>query len=76
MMGDFKSERKPRTTIIGHLEKIVTQANAAGGPPVRLIEFEVQKVENGIGASWHPSVKTHAIMGAQLADALKRDLGW
>lgn len=76
MMGDFKSERKPRTTIIGYLEKVVAQANVAGGPPVSLIEFETQKIENGIGAAWHPSAKTHAIMGAQFADALKRDLGW
>jgi len=76
MMGDFKSERKPRTTIAGYLEKVVAQANAAGGPPVRLIDFATQKMENGIGAAWHPSAKTHAIMGEQLAAALKKDLGW
>lgn len=76
MMGDFKSERKPRTTIAGYLEKVVAQASAAGGPPVRLIDFATQKTENGIGAAWHPSVRTHAIMGEQLAAALKKDLGW
>ena len=76
MMGDFKSERKPRTTIAGYLDKVVAQANAAGGPPVRLIDFATQKMENGIGAAWHPSAKTHAIMGEQLAAALKKDLGW
>lgn len=76
MMGDWNSERKPRTTILAYLEKVIAQANAAGGPPVRLIDFGIQKQENGIGASWHPSAKTHELMGAQLATALKADLGW
>jgi len=76
MMGDWNSERKPRTTILAYLDKVIAQANAAGGPPVRLIDFGIQKQENGIGASWHPSAKTHELMGAQLATALKQDLGW
>jgi len=76
MMSDWPESRKPRTVILGHLDKVITQANAAGGPPVRLIDFGVQKQSNGIGADWHPSAKTHALMGAQLADVLKRDLGW
>ncbi|CAM3049392.1 SGNH/GDSL hydrolase family protein [Rariglobus hedericola] len=76
MLGDWNPERKVRTTILGYIDKVITQSNEAGGPPVRLIDFGVQKAENGIGASWHPSAKTHALMGAQLADTLKRDLGW
>jgi lysophospholipase L1-like esterase len=76
MLGDWNPERKSRTTILGYIDQVIARANAAGGPPVRLIDFGVQKMENGIGASWHPSAKTHGIMGGQLADALKRDLGW
>lgn len=76
MMADWNTERKPRTTILAYLDKVIAQANAAGGPPVRLIDFGIQKQENGIGASWHPSAKTHERMGAQLAAALKQDLGW
>lgn len=76
MMSDWPDKLKPRTTILGYLAKVVEQSNAAGGPPVRLIDFGVQKAENGIGANWHPSAKTHALMGAQLAKALKTDLGW
>jgi lysophospholipase L1-like esterase len=68
--------RMVRTTLRGYLEKVLAQANTAGGPPVRLIDFGVQKQENGIGADWHPGLKTHALMGAQLARALKTDLGW
>ena len=76
MMSDWPESRKPRTVILGYLEKVIAQANAAGGAPVRLIDFGVQKKENGIGADWHPGAKTHELMGAQLAETLKRDLGW
>ena len=76
VMSDWPESRKPRTVILGYLEKVIAQANAAGGAPVRLIDFGVQKKENGIGADWHPGAKTHELMGAQLAETLKRDLGW
>ena len=76
MTSDWPEDRKPRTTILGYLAKVIAQANAAGGPPVRLIDFGVQDAANGLGANWHPSAKTHALMGAQLARTLKTDLGW
>ncbi len=76
MMSDWPEERRPRTTILGYFPKVIEQANATGGPPVRFIDFGVQKIENGYGANWHPSVKTHALMAAQLAGVLKKDLGW
>lgn len=76
MISNWPSERKPRTTILGYYEKVIAQASAAGGPPVRLLDMGVQKPENGYGANWHPNVKTNALMGAQLAETLKKDLGW
>lgn len=76
MLSDWPSARKPRTTILGYLARVIEQANAAGGPPVRLLDFGVQKAENGYGADWHPNVKTNSLMGAQLAETLKKDLGW
>lgn len=76
MMSDWPASRSPRTTILGYLTKVIAQANAAGGPPVTLVDFGVQQQDNGIGANWHPSAKTHALMGAQLAAVFQRDLGW
>jgi lysophospholipase L1-like esterase len=76
MLSDWPAERKPRTTILGYFAKVIGQANAAGGPPVRLLDMGVQKPENGYGANWHPNVTTNALMGAQLAETLKKDLGW
>ncbi|MDF3055888.1 MAG: acetylxylan esterase [Rariglobus sp.] len=76
MLSDWPAARMPRTTILGYLNQVIEQTNAAGGPPVRLIDFGVQKPENGYGADWHPNVKTNSLMGAQLAATLKQDLGW
>lgn len=76
MISEWPGARKPRTTILGYYEKILAEANAAGGPPVRLLDFGTQMQHHGIGAQWHPSVKTHSIMADKLVAALKRDLGW
>lgn len=76
MLSNWPGDRKPRTTILGYLEKVVAEANAAGGPAVRLIDFGVQMQHHGIGAQWHPSVKTHAIMADKLVAAIRADLGW
>ncbi|EIP99085.1 hypothetical protein OpiT1DRAFT_03589 [Opitutaceae bacterium TAV1] len=76
MLSNWPGDRKPRETILGYLAKVVEQASAAGGPPVRLIDFGTQYQHHGIGASWHPSVKTHSLMAEKLTAALKQDLGW
>lgn len=77
MMGDWPESRRPRTTILGYLDAVIARAAALPGAPVRLIDFGVQdEATNGIGADWHPSVKTDAAMGAQLAARLKADLHW
>lgn len=78
MLSDWPGDRKPRTTILGYVGKILAEANAdtAGSPPARLLDFGVQAQHNGIGAQWHPSVKTHSIMADKLVAALRKDLGW
>ena len=76
MISEWPGDRKPRSTILGYFEKILAEANAAGGPPVRLLDFGTQAQHHGIGAQWHPSVKTHTLMAEKLTAALKRDLGW
>jgi len=79
MISEWPGARKPRSTILGYFEKILAQANAglpAGAHPVRLVDFGTQAQHHGIGAQWHPSVKTHSLMAEKLAGAFKRDLGW
>ncbi|MHB8635340.1 MAG: SGNH/GDSL hydrolase family protein [Fimbriimonadaceae bacterium] len=74
MMSDaYPPGRKPLSTLVGYLQRMIARMN---DKRLRLIQFEPQKMENGLGADWHPSVKTDEIMGGQLAEQLKRDLGW
>ena len=41
------------------------------------LHLPVQNIgSDGLGADWHPSVKTHRKNAALLAAALERDLGW
>ena len=39
--------------------------------PVKAVKFPVQLDEDGIGADWHPSAKTHEKIAKILSDALK-----
>ena len=47
-----------------------------GDSRVKRIDFEPQRIEDGIGSDWHPNVKTHTKMAAVLTEALRKDLGW
>ena len=74
MMSDgFPPQRKALSTLVGYLQRMIARMN---DPRVHLIQFDQQKMEDGLGSDWHPSVKTDGIMGAKLAESLKRDLGW
>jgi len=61
------------TTLKQYLQKIDSDL---ADRRLHLLDFETQREEDGYGADWHPSVKTDEIMGARLAEVLKRDLGW
>lgn len=58
------------------LDSVATELTAAGDTRIHRLDFEPQRMEDGIGADWHPGVKTHAKMAEKLAAALKKDLGW
>lgn len=76
MISNWPGDRKPRTVLLGHFEKIVAEANAGGGAPVRFVDFGTQAQHHGIGAQWHPSVRTHELMAEKLVAAIREDLGW
>ncbi len=75
MMGDWNGS-KPLTTVRAYLAKMNDELKAAGETNVRVIDFGIQDAANGFGADWHPSLKTHRIMAAQLVKALQADLKW
>jgi lysophospholipase L1-like esterase len=63
-------------TIKRYLDTVADGAAKAGDAKIHRIDFDPQQMSDGIGADWHPSVKTHQKMADKLAAALKKDLGW
>jgi lysophospholipase L1-like esterase len=58
------------------LDGIAADAAKAGDARIHRIDFPPQRQEDGFGADWHPSVKTHQRMAELLAEAVRRDLSW
>jgi lysophospholipase L1-like esterase len=60
----------------GYMTQVVAQVRAAGDTRVSFLEFPSQDFGNGLGCDYHPSLKTHRLMGEQLAAALRTQLRW
>lgn len=45
-------------------------------PGIQTLYFPGQKMEDGIGGQWHPSMRTHAIMAKRLSAAIAAKTGW
>ncbi len=74
MMSDgWPPEHRALSTLRSYLAHLVTQVSDAR---VHQIEFDVQQESDGIGADWHPNLRTHAKMAARLTAAIRRDLHW
>jgi hypothetical protein len=74
MMNDsYPNGVQSLTTLRGYLNRMVDRLN---DPKVKIVEFETQKMEDGIGADWHPNVTTHQKMAAVLTERLRHDLKW
>jgi hypothetical protein len=77
MMSDTNPEgHRALSTIRDYLTRMVDRLRAGGDPRIRLIEFDPQNPEDGIGADFHPNVTTHRKMALKLEQTLKRDLKW
>jgi lysophospholipase L1-like esterase len=59
-----------------YMTHIVSQVRAAGDTKVAFLEFTTQDFANGLGCDYHPSLKTHRLMAAELASSLREKLGW
>lgn len=65
------------TTARGYLDQVVQSRTSAGDTRISQVLIDPQDGNaNGLGCDYHPSVKTHALMGKTLADAMKTALGW
>lgn len=60
-----------------YIDRIIALRAEAGDTKVAYLHLPVQNIGlDGLGADWHPSVKTHRKNAELLAAALERDLGW
>jgi len=57
-------------------EAIVADLAAAGDKLVHALPLPNQRMDDGIGADWHPSIKTHQKMADAAVAAIKKELGW
>jgi lysophospholipase L1-like esterase len=64
------------TTAQGYLDQVVQARKDAGDTRVQQILVDTQDSANGLGCDYHPTVKTHDVMGKALAAAMKPVLGW
>jgi lysophospholipase L1-like esterase len=67
---------EPLATLKRYLDQVVADATRAGDQKIHRLDFDPQQMSDGIGADWHPSVKTDQKMGEKLAAALRNDLNW
>ncbi len=73
MTDEYPVGHKALSTARDDLTRMVARIH---DPRVRFVEFDRQRMEDGIGADWHPNVVTEAKMGDRLAEAMRKDLGW
>jgi lysophospholipase L1-like esterase len=59
-----------------YITHVVADLRALGDTHISFLEFPTQDFANGVGCDYHPSLKTHRLMGEQLTAALHEKLGW
>ncbi len=65
------------TTLRRYLNRIVADEQKAGDKRVHFLEFAAQDgARDGLGADYHPSLKTDQRMADALDQTLQHDLGW
>ena len=75
MMNDgYPPGHHALTTVRAYLQKVIANRRNSGDRNVSVLEFTPQDGKNGIGADYHPNVKTHEIMAAKLVERLEKDL--
>jgi lysophospholipase L1-like esterase len=76
MIGPITGEPDLQTTR-GYLDEVVQARKSAGDSRIEQVLVDPQDGnKNGLGCDYHPSVKTHDVVGQALAAAMKKALGW
>lgn len=77
MLSDIYPEnRKNLTQARKYMKASVAALKAGGDTNLEFLEFPEQNHADGLGCGFHPSLKTHKLMGDRLTTFLKEHLGW
>lgn len=76
MLEDSEKNHHQLSAARHMLQVVLARLHQEHVTQVALLEFPAQHGEHGLGCDYHPSLATHALMGAQLAASLKASLGW
>ncbi len=66
----------PKGCIPAYNTAIAADYAAKGDTKVHALALALQKQSDGIGADWHPSVKTHQLMADAISAEIRKQLGW
>jgi lysophospholipase L1-like esterase len=72
----YPEGRHALTTVRTTLRELVGARTSGGDAKLHYLEFEPVLADEGYGCDFHPSVKTHTRMAAELVSALSTTLGW
>ena len=67
---------KERAVMRKYVGQAVETLRKAGDERVHYFEFNEQDAANGMGAGWHPSVKTQQLMADKLVPEIRKALNW
>lgn len=77
MLSDvYPENRKSLTQARKYMKVAVAKLKEEGDRNVELLEFPEQNHADGLGCGFHPSLKTHKLMGDRLTNFIKEHVGW
>jgi lysophospholipase L1-like esterase len=59
-----------------YMKTAVTKLKESGDTNLEFLEFPEQNHADGLGCGFHPSLKTHKLMGERLTVFIKEHMGW
>lgn len=76
LTDNYPEGRHSLTQARKYMKAAMKKIEAGGDRNVVMLEFPEQRVADGLGCGFHPSVKTHKMMAERLTALARERLGW
>lgn len=77
MLSDvYPENRRSLTQARKYMKTAVAKLKEGGERNIEMLEFPEQNHADGLGCGFHPSLKTHKLMGERLTHFIKEHVGW